>query len=256
MIEKIHGPPAHLSMHPHVPMRKFLQRLRGQLHRLRYDRYWRTRPAQWSYGINIIDQALSTGSYRTVLDAGCGRGDVVAHLLRKGYEARGVEVSQFAVQNGEVVTGEVLQGDLASLPFPDRHFDLVFSSEVLEHIPADQIPKVARELVRVCGRRLFLTISLRPSSQNNAFHCTLRSRNWWEQRFIEAGAQPVSDLVARFQQRGPFDNREVILRGPASGLIGEIEGFLTHPPYSFGGELEPWYFIFEPAGSALPPNSH
>lgn len=230
-------------------MKKLSERLRGIFHRLRYDRYWRSRPAQWSYGINIIDQALSTGDYRTVLDAGCGRGDVVAHLLRKGYEARGVEVSGFAVEHGEVDTGEVLQGDLTKLPFRDRHFDLVFSSEVLEHIPADQIPSVARELVRVCKGRIFLTISLRPSSQNNAFHCTLRPREWWEQCFSEAGARPMPNLIAQFQQRGPFDNREVISRGPASGLIGEMRDFLTHPPYSFGGELEPWYFIFDPVGS-------
>lgn len=233
-------------------MKKYRERLRGILHRIRYDRYWRSRPSQWSYGINIIDQALSTGDYKTVLDAGCGRGDVVAHLLKKGYEARGVEVSRFAVEHSEVRTGEVLQGDLAHLQFPDRHFDLVFSSEVLEHIPEDRIPAVVQELTRVCRKRLFLTISLRPSSQNNAFHCTLRSRAWWEQRFIEAGAQLVPDLIKQFQTSGPFDNREVILRGPASGLISEIGEFLANPPYSFGGELEPWYFIFEPVTPPAP----
>lgn len=234
-------------------MKKLSERLRGILHRLRYDRYWRSRPTQWSYGINIIDQALSTDDYCTVLDAGCGRGDVVAHLLRKGFKARGIEVSRFAVENGEVQTGEVLQGDLAKLPFPDRHFDLVFSSEVLEHIPADHIPAVTKELVRVCRGRLFLTISLRPSSQNNAFHCTLRPREWWEQCFLDAGARPARDLIAKFQQRGPFDNREVLLRGPASSLVAEMKDFLAQPPYSFRGELEPWYFIFDTVNSTLPP---
>jgi SAM-dependent methyltransferase len=169
--------------------------------RLRYDRYWRSHPSNWSYGINVINQALSTGSYRQIFDAGCGNGEVVAHLLRLGYEARGVELSAHAVSHGLVNTGEVVQGSLEKLPFPDQSFDLVFSSEVLEHIPAERIPAVARELVRICRTRLFLTISLRPSSQNNAYHVTLRPRDWWENQFIQAGVHPNRQLVDCWQQR-------------------------------------------------------
>jgi SAM-dependent methyltransferase len=213
--------------------------------RLRYDRYWRSRASDWSYGINIIDQAISSGLYRTVLDAGCGRGDVVAHLLRQGYQACGVELSAHAVSHGVVKTGEVMQGSLDKLPFPDRSFDLVFSSEVLEHIAADRIPVVVRELVRICRTRLFLTISLRPSSQNNAFHVTLHPRHWWEDQFLQAGVHTNRTLVDRWQQRGPFTNREVLERGPASAIIDEMETFITQKPYSFCGELEPWYFVFD-----------
>jgi SAM-dependent methyltransferase len=213
--------------------------------RIRYDRYWRSRPGNWSYGINVIDQAVATGSYRKILDAGCGKGDVVAHLLNRGYEACGVELSAHAVTHGVVRTGEVMQGSLDKLPFSDRRFDLVFSSEVLEHISAERIPAVARELVRVCRTRLFLTISLRPSSQNNMFHVTLRPRDWWEEQFLQTGVRPNRQLVDCWQHRGPYSNREVLERGPAAAIINEMKGFIADEPYSFCGELEPWYFVFD-----------
>jgi hypothetical protein len=52
-------------------------------------------------------------------------------------------------------------------------------------------------------------------------------------------------LVDRWQQRGPFTNREVLERGPASAIIDEMEAFIAQEPYSFCGELEPWYFVFD-----------
>jgi len=221
-------------------------RVLNWLQRVRYNRYWRSRPATWSYGIGIIQQALATGSFTDVLDAGCGRGDVVEYLLRCGYRARGVELSTYAVNHGNVTTGEVVQGSLEDLPFADRSFDLVFSSEVLEHIPAENIPAVARELVRVCRSRLFLTISLRPSSQQNAFHPTLRPRKWWEDQFQREGVQANRALVDRYQQREPgLSNQAVLTRGPARAILHEMEGFLAHEPYSLNGELEPWYFVFD-----------
>ena len=50
-------------------------------------------------------------------------------------------------------------GDLAALPFEDGAFDLVLSTEVLEHLPDPRV--VLRELGRVCAGHLFLTVPAR-----------------------------------------------------------------------------------------------
>ena len=42
-----------------------------------------------------------------------------------------------------------MQGTLEAIPWPDDTFDLVYSHEVLEHIPPESIPACLSELVRV-----------------------------------------------------------------------------------------------------------
>jgi ubiquinone/menaquinone biosynthesis C-methylase UbiE len=77
----------------------------------------------------------------------------------------GIELSQVAVQRTEwqdlIRKGKLVQGSLSSIPWPDDTFDIVFSSEVLEHIPSQQIPACLSEMVRVSRGFLVMTISLR-----------------------------------------------------------------------------------------------
>lgn len=49
-----------------------------------------------------------------------------------------------------------------------RSFDIVMSSDVLEHIHEDEADKVISELVRVSRRHLFLSISLKPHTKVTA----------------------------------------------------------------------------------------
>jgi hypothetical protein len=60
-----------------------------------------------------------------------------------------------------------VHGSLQAIPWQDNQFDLVYSHEVLEHIPAADIPAVLSELVRVSKGRLVLTISLRLAGKDD-----------------------------------------------------------------------------------------
>eukprot|EP00290_Baffinella_frigidus_P031122 CAMPEP_0180226798 /NCGR_PEP_ID=MMETSP0987-20121128/23708_1 /TAXON_ID=697907 /ORGANISM="non described non described, Strain CCMP2293" /LENGTH=262 /DNA_ID=CAMNT_0022190521 /DNA_START=73 /DNA_END=857 /DNA_ORIENTATION=- len=109
-------------------------------------------PALW--GDREASEPLS------VLDAGAGRG-IMVDWLRQGRAPRavegvGIELSGVAVDSSPWPelkrNGTLVQGSLDAIPWPDRHFDLVWSHEVLEHIPAAQMPTVAREIARVTSR--------------------------------------------------------------------------------------------------------
>ena len=41
------------------------------------------------------------------------------------------------------------------LPYPDKHFDLVYSAEVLVHVRPDHVDGILKELVRVCRGHVF-----------------------------------------------------------------------------------------------------
>ena len=93
-----------------------------------------------------------------ILDAGCGTGRNLVELARLG-EAEGVDASAEAVdfcrRRG---LPWVQQAALESLPYSEGRFDLISSTDVIEHL-ADPVPALA-ELRRVAapGATLLLTV--------------------------------------------------------------------------------------------------
>lgn len=96
---------------------------------------------------------------RSVLDAGCGGGGFVDHLVEHGFEATGLDKHAMflAVARERGFRGAFVQADLASpLPFADGSFDTTICFDVLEHVADDA--QTLRELARITERRLILAV--------------------------------------------------------------------------------------------------
>ena len=95
------------------------------------------------------------------LDAGCGDGRHLAALTADLPERlAGVDLSERILATARLQApqrAELLQASLESLPFPDGAFDLVLSTQVIEHVPDP--PSAARELARVLAPGGALVIS-------------------------------------------------------------------------------------------------
>jgi SAM-dependent methyltransferase len=99
------------------------------------QRYWQRARFQ-------VIRGMVEGSSR-VLDIGCGSSRIVQSLP----QAVGVDMQIRKLRWLRAPGRELVQASLMELPFKDEAFDCVISSEVIEHIPRDQIDLT--DMVRV-----------------------------------------------------------------------------------------------------------
>jgi SAM-dependent methyltransferase len=108
----------------------------------------------------LADRAVALGA-GTVLDFGCGKGEVVALLRSRGVEAFGADVFWGGMDWGEGQHHELLEAGFVReiedgrLPFEDATFDVIVSDQVFEHV--ENFEQSVAELVRVLkpGGRMY-----------------------------------------------------------------------------------------------------
>ena len=106
----------------------------------------------------LLDEVRGGGR---VLDLGCGTGVFTAMLAQAGAQVVGVEVAEAALARARHAHPELdfrLAPNGGRLPFEDRDFELVWASEVIEHIADTErwLQEIRRVLVPE-GRLLLTT---------------------------------------------------------------------------------------------------
>jgi SAM-dependent methyltransferase len=120
------------------------------------DRHW------WFRSRRRVIWALlhhaDLGPSPRILDAGCGTGRNLAEFGRLG-PAEGVDHSRRAVEfcRARGLQG-VREGTIEELPFEDGRFDLIFATDVLEHLPDDRVALYELRRVSAPGARLVVTV--------------------------------------------------------------------------------------------------
>lgn len=133
------------------------------------DRYKR-------YSASLVEKAIGQRQYLLwvaadikgkFLDIGCARGDLLAQMQQQGWQSFGVDVAEAGVLAARrqlqllgVMDSErrVVHGEVADLPEGD--FDLIFHSDVLEHIHPDDVPPFLRacfQKTAAAGQMVILT---------------------------------------------------------------------------------------------------
>ena len=101
----------------------------------------------------------------------------------------------------------------------DDHYDGVISTDVLEHIPAEDIPWVLHHLFSVARRFVYAVAACYPAKKilpdgSNA-HCTIRTPDWWAgQMALVARAYPGVAWTLCTQEKSPlaFEQRKKLLK--------------------------------------------
>ena len=121
--------------------------------------YFSSHAGRWI--VKRVDREFGLKAKR-VLDFGCGRGDLLAHMFAQGIPARGLEFSQESARaTSGRFEGEPLFQGIAAAPgeLEDDSFDVVVLVEVIEHLLDEQIPQTLAEVHRLLapGGRVVVT---------------------------------------------------------------------------------------------------
>ena len=111
---------------------------------------------------------LRPGPGVRVLDAGCGRGEVLLACARAGASVAGIDYAEAAVEitrdTLDGITGaDVRQGEISRLPWPDASFDRVLSGDVIEHLDPEAGEAMLAEARRVLAPGGWLVLHTAPN---------------------------------------------------------------------------------------------
>lgn len=122
-----------------------------------------------------------------ILCIGCGNGFEVIEYLNQGHDAYGTEVHP--IDNVKILEGRIINAIVPELPFKDKEFDLLHSTEVLEHIPTSTTDAFLNECKRVSRQQFF---SIATEMDTHKTHINLQTPNWWLDTFERNGFNVVN----------------------------------------------------------------
>ena len=155
--------------------------------------------------LNIIWRKLDKKA-KTILDVGCGDGSLMA-LLNYGrrFKVTGVDLYKPYLEKAKKtkVYKKVVLEDVRKLDFGDKSFDIVFCSQVIEHLTKEEGERLIENLEKIAKKQVIITTTVGffpydhfEGKDGNPFQ-THKSR-WQPEEFKESLHPPIFFLSYLF----------------------------------------------------------
>jgi len=104
---------------------------------------------------------------KSIMDIGCGNG-LITNELAKKYSVTGIDRNKKAL---EFVKTKTILAKADNIPVEDNSYDMVFSSELLEHLEEAAFYRAAGEMARISRRYIFVTVPNRENLKKTMVQC-------------------------------------------------------------------------------------
>lgn len=137
---------------------------------------------------------------KSIVDFGCGTGDVLAAFENKGLVVLGIDGSKACRRHSRLSDKNFLLFDIRNKYSSDTKYDLCFCLEVAEHIEERYSDILVENLTLSSPVVLF---SAAPPGQGGSDHCNLKPYGYWIEKFnkhgFELDRQKTEDLKAEMR---------------------------------------------------------
>jgi len=163
-----------------------------------------------------------------ILDVGCGTGLNAKELAAKGHKVTGIDISAVAIEKFRAAGFEGEQCDITQgIPYPDNTFDMVYASEVIEHLVDTEA--FLAETYRV----------LRPSGQ---LVLSTPNSSFWVYRIFAVLGKTVTDVQHKGHVR--FFSKKGLARFIAQAGYQDIHMAARHTYLILAGQIAGWIAPF------------
>ncbi len=172
----------------------------------------------------FFESSFSKNRGSLILDLGCGGG--YEFFTRYG-NVTGVDMEAAPLKTARAVYARVIQADIGALPFEDNTFDYVVSSDVIEHIPAENKNRLLFEINRVLKPGGLTAHAIETDSANLLYRFAHKYPALFKKSFIEEagghfGLEMPEAVLKRFSQ-----NRFTLIKaGKICGIVWPTEEYL------------------------------
>lgn len=156
---------------------------------------YRYMPGRWEKVARAMADHYGIKPGDKILDIGCGKGFLLYDftLVVPGVEVYGLDISQYAIDDSKEEIRDRLQvGNATSLPYPDKHFDFVFSLNTFHNLYNYELEQALKEMERVAKKNKYVCVESYRSEEEkvNLLYwqltceqfCTPEEWEWWFKR--------------------------------------------------------------------------
>lgn len=161
-------------------------------------------------GALFLDYVLKHFKFKSFLDAGCSTGVGVQTIAEKDIIARGIDISDTAIKLAKKRGRNCVVGSICGIPYMDNSYEMVFCSDVMEHLKSEDIDIALQELNRVSKKYIALVIALKRDKcigrynwfkrcklPNERLHLSVLSPKEWVKRIKDLGMNIIYKEVSK-----------------------------------------------------------
>lgn len=166
-----------------------------------------------------------------ILELGAGTGRQALEISQRGFDVEAIEIGASTYSQDRLFP--IIDYDGRNIPFPDNSFDIVFSSNVLEHVP--DLQQTHKEILRV----------LRPGGKCVHVLPTDSWRFWTTVSAFPAAMQYALTLRDQFRIYRPINKAELKRLGSVGyGVARHLSAPFRQTRHGERGNIitEMWYF--------------